>query len=370
MSFVAGITIPPEFCRLLSLTLTGKGWENLGQVLEAVSLEKVRKQGLAPWVYYWLKLRGCEGHLPADLLRLLRQDYSQQLLCCTVEQNEIQEILTALTRAGLDVILLKGADLRQRVYGDPVLRIMSDLDLLLAPESIPLAEQVLIDLGYCLYPEHRDKRLRINEVLYNPPAGKILPVDLHWELVALCSFYCLPYRPLREEAVFLDFYGLRVLTLSPENLLIHVCLHAHENFPTLFQLLDIALIVSRLPINWPQVIENASRFACQLPVGQVLQEISRIVPAEIPIDALRKLGASSPSWLERVALRPELRFLTLALPFFYRHRSLRNWLRFIGAHLWPQRETLDAAGYRWTRQVHLKNLLRKFLFKVKADDEI
>lgn len=354
----------PNLCQLLSITITGKDQENLCQVLEIASLEQIRQHGLSPWVYYWLKLHDYEGRLPADLLPALRQDFSQQLLCSTIQQNEIRQILSALAAAGLEVILLKGADLAPRVYGDPALRAMSDLDLLLSLADVAPAEEILRRLGYRLHSGHGDRGLIINEVCYHPPPGKILYVDLHWEIVAACSFYYLPYRPLRAAAPSCDYYGLPSLHLSPEHLLIHLCLHAFENFPVLPQLLDLALVVSRLSLNWPKLVQETCGFGCQLPVCLMLQEIARIVPDKIPTAALAQLGSHRPSLLEAMVLRPRLRYLTLALPFFHRHRSLRHWVRFIRANLWPQLEALETPNSSWSRATHLENLLRKFFAKL------
>ena len=363
-----GISLPAAFCQLLSLTFSVNSGENVLQDIQSASLAEIRRYGLTPWVFSWIKLHRQEDRLPPDLLQELRQDFTQQLLRSTMQQNEIREVLSALADAGLEIILLKGADLAWRVYGDPAFRPMSDLDLLLAPEDIPAARVLLTKLGYRPYSLHRDKRLLINEVLYTPSEGRILWVDLHWELVAACSFYYLPYRPLRAAALSHDFYGLPSLTLSPEHLLIHLCLHAFENFPALPQILDLALVVSRLSLRWPKVVQEAGGFGCQLPVCLVLQEIARLVPGKIPAAALAQLGSPQPSFLEMMVLRPRLRYLTLALPFFYRHRSLRQWFQFIGANFWPHYEALETQGNRWARPQYLKDLLDKFLAKFRPQN--
>ena len=363
------ISLPPDLSSLLSVCLAsaGEGDEANLQILASLPLDQIRQQGLTPWIYYWGKFKGFEDRLPTEVLQSLRQDFSQQLLRTSVQENEIQEILAALADAGIDFILLKGADLSRRVYADPVLRAMSDLDLLLAREVIPLAELVLQKLGYRIYAGHRDKRLIVNEVLYTPPKGKILYVDLHWEIVAACSFYYIPYLPLKGQAVSSNYCSIPALVLSPEHLLIHLCLHAFENFPVLSQLLDLALVVLRLPLDWHKVLQEASRFDCQLPVYLMLREIARVIPGKVPVAALAQLGARSPSLIEEMVLRPRLRYLTLALPFFYRHRSLRQWFSFIGANIWPNQEVLETSSGH-SQASNLRNLLRKFLSKLTAPE--
>lgn len=354
---------------LLSLSLTKKEGAEFLPALDSSTLEEIRRHRLAPWVYYWVKLQGYEDRLPADLFQKLQQDYSQHLLLSTFQQKEIQEVLTTLSQAGIDCILLKGADLRRRLYGDPLLRAISDLDLLLAPEDIPRAELALTKMAYRIFLGHQDERVRINEVLYLPPENKILHVDLHWEIVAACSFYFLPYHPLRAAAVSLDYFGTPALVLSTEHLFIHLCLHTYENFSNLSQFLDLALVLSRLPLNWPQLLQEAARFGCQRPLYLVLQELTGVIPGKIPPAALAQLAAYRPTWTERMVLQPQLRYLTLALPFFYRHRSLRLWLNFIAANLWPRTESLEPAGDKSARAVHLRNLAQKFLRKLLSPDE-
>jgi hypothetical protein len=368
MSLAPQNSLPPGLRQLLSITLTEEGWERLSQALETLSLEKVRQHRLAPWLYYRVKQQGYEDRLPARLLQTLRGDFSQHVLLSTLQQQEMQRLLPALFDAEIDFILLKGADLRLRVYPDPALRPMDDLDLLLAPGDIAKAAPVLTQLGYRLYSGHQDQRLIINEVLYSPPEKHFLHLDLHSEIVAACSFYQLPYRPLRAAAVTINGYGTTVLVLSPEHALIHLCLHAYGNFPVASQILDLALVLSRLTLNWPRVIQEATRFGCQCPVHLMLQEAAQIVPDKVPAAVLTQLSRHRPSFLEMMVLRPQLRYLTCAFPYFFRHRSVRDWFRFIGANLWPQREILKTCGGRSGRGRvdHLQNLLNQFLSKLRS----
>jgi hypothetical protein len=348
------------------MSQSGSDEDEVNHVLTALALEEMRRHGLSPWFYHSFKLQGYEGRLPHNLMEMLQQDFSINLLSAALQQNEIQTALTALATRGLDFILLKGVDLRQRVYRDPALRFMADLDLLMAPEDFSTAEEVLKSLGYRTYQGYLDQRLRINEVVFLPPAGKSLPLDLHWGITAAFHFYYLPYQPLRAEAVPVNYYGIPAFHLSPEHLLIHLCLHAYEHLPTFSQFLDLALVLSRLSINWPKVLRETSRFGCQAPVYLLLRELAPIVPGMVPVAALAQLAGYQPGWVERIVLQRRLRYLTLALPFFYRHRSLRSWLNFLSASLWPGKEVVETLGHKGGRRPYLLNLLRKFIHKLDA----
>ena len=50
-------------------------------------------------------------------------------------EDEIRQVFMALGRAGVKVILLKGGDFRLRLYKDPALRPMLDMDLIMGGQN-------------------------------------------------------------------------------------------------------------------------------------------------------------------------------------------------------------------------------------------
>lgn len=58
------------------------------------------------------------------------------------------EVSTALARAGVASVLLKGPTLAEWLYRDGSVRSYTDVDLLVAPDRIPAAEAVLARLGF------------------------------------------------------------------------------------------------------------------------------------------------------------------------------------------------------------------------------
>ena len=94
---------------------------------------------------------------------------------------------------GVAPILLKGADFRLRLYGNPVARPMCDLDLLISPEEVPQAQEVLEGARYkraidsqCFRPGFQKRFM--GELHLTSPNGRLM-VDLHWYLEAVGNFY-------------------------------------------------------------------------------------------------------------------------------------------------------------------------------------
>ncbi|MDP3182428.1 MAG: nucleotidyltransferase family protein [Desulfobaccales bacterium] len=282
--------------------------------------EFLRQSRLTPWLYRQVTQHGWEDYLTTDLLKDLRQDYILELMAASRQEQEIYKVIGALVQAGITLILLKGADLRLRLYGDPAVRPMRDLDLLIAFEDLDRAQQALIDLGYRIYPTYKELRPGFrqragNAIHYVPPPDSHLLVDLHWEIAVILDFYRLPYAFLRQKAIPLQYQGLPVYVLSPEHTLIHLCLHLYHHFPLVTQTLDLALALVSLPVDWAKFLKEAARFKCQRPVYLMLQEVAPLLPQAPPPEVMASLARYRPSFMERAVLHRRLGSLTLGIPW-------------------------------------------------------
>lgn len=134
----------------------------------------------------------------------------------------------ALAAASVPVMLLKGIDLCERVYGNPGLRPMHDVDLLVPRPSVPAALAALASVGLRAEESPGDGFLRRSVVLSGPPP--LCPhVHLHWHLAN--ASYPLPY------AESMDIEGLWRRSIpwpvapgaarvpSPEDLAVYLCEH-------------------------------------------------------------------------------------------------------------------------------------------------
>ena len=97
-------------------------------------------------------------------------------------------------------------------------------------------------------------------------------VDLHWCLEAVAGFYRLPYSRLREKALSWDYQGQQVKVLAPEHLLMHLCLHLYDELLDALRLVDLGLVLCRLPLNWNLFLDEVTRFRCQAPIAIMLSD--------------------------------------------------------------------------------------------------
>lgn len=304
------------------------------------SLAALQEHGITPWLYRRVKQEGWLATLDPEVTALLRNDYLYSVAKSMAQTEEIRQILTALNSEGLTPILLKGVDLRLRVYEDAATRPMLDLDLLLSRDDLPRAYAIFLKLGYfpCGHGESSSslREQYGNELEFSPSGAKVLIVDVHWEIRGAAFLYHLPYEPLRAQAVPWRYGEIPVLLLSPEHLLLHLCLHTFSAGGIFLRAaLDLALTINRLPLNWDCFRDQTLQFGSALPVRGVLGTLATLWPGLVPGDLLEELANHRPSIQEKLVLglRHQLQVLGFRFPSLFRQRHLWEGATFILARL-------------------------------------
>lgn len=329
-------------------------------------------QGVLPLIFHGLSGLGRNELGEVPRLAELRQIYLGALRSCTLQEREIRRLVKVLTGAGVEVILLKGADVRYRLYEDPATRVMGDVDLLLAPAQMARARLALERQGYRLQAWDLDPRpgfiARFDyDISYESPSKAVPLVDLHWEIRQVGTLYRLPYGPLRARAQVLEVGGLPALVLSPEHLLMHLGLHTFDELETatLLKFVDLNRALTRLAQDWERFLADAAAFRVQGPLYLLFRELERLNPGVIPQGVLARLAAYRPSLAERLVLRRQPSSLTVAsLLALWRYLPLRAWPAYLHGKLWPSLAYLQANPREYgDRRGYLRHLWRRLRAK-------
>jgi len=92
-------------------------------------------------------------------------------------------VISALADSGICCASLKGPALGERLYGDPGRRLSGDVDLLVAPEQLHHAVDVVRTLGYSAPEDHVESRgLPLLHFALVHERGELPPVELHWRI--------------------------------------------------------------------------------------------------------------------------------------------------------------------------------------------
>jgi len=130
-------------------------------------------EGVAPLLYCALQSAGVRP--PAAAMQVLMDEYYRTAAQNTLLLNELECILHSLAKAGVPVIVLKGASLTRSVYSDPALRPMNDLDLLIPPHCVGRALSCLQNCGYAV------EKITYHVMLQGGPQ-QLVTLELHWTL--------------------------------------------------------------------------------------------------------------------------------------------------------------------------------------------
>jgi hypothetical protein len=92
-------------------------------------------------------------------------------------------VIAMLADAGIRCAPLKGPLLGEAIYGDPGRRLSSDIDLLVAPEQLHAAVEVVRGLGYDAPTDYVDDcGLPLLHFVLVHERGELPPVELHWRV--------------------------------------------------------------------------------------------------------------------------------------------------------------------------------------------
>jgi hypothetical protein len=199
----------PEF----AFDVTGIDWSSLYRA--------AKRHHLAPLAFDGYRLLGERlGAAPPWFFEKLLNTRYVEIAKAMARASHVEELGGAAYRENLDLYLLKGSAFATTLYADPGLRPMSDIDLLVAPEAFERWSGLLEEMGYAVVDvsDHAIGFRRRNTGV---------TVELHRELTSAARFLALDTRAILERSRPLEgAEGIRLRTLSEEDHLLHLSLHA------------------------------------------------------------------------------------------------------------------------------------------------
>ena len=289
-------TLAGPFCRITPDT--GGGREAALKRLQSHSrfLEHCLQNGLAPLVYRNLKALGLEARLNDQVRDGLRMSYYRTLADNLRSFEDLREVALASVENRIPLLVLKGPTLVHLVYGDPAIRPMDDIDLLVHPEDILRLEEALRRLGYTPHPLYPDLFRRGKTVL-----------DLHTDPInrsrieARGAAVRLDIDALWRNALPLpDFPQLQML--GPSDQVLTLAVHAVKHgFQQDIWLVDIAecLDLLQTPREWDRLQVQTRTTGTTGILTLTLYMLRHRLQRELPPPAGEILGTFHPSPLER-----------------------------------------------------------------------
>jgi hypothetical protein len=256
--------------------LSGTDWDDL--------LRTAARHGVTPLLYHRLATFHRDAPIPAEVIRNLRNSYLQNAGRNMHLYHELGKVLGRFRQDGIPVIALKGAHLAEAVYGNIALRPMGDADLLVKQADLSRVQDLLVELGYMV---SKEETFCAQEHL--PPYRKegSPSIEIHFNIVGPPFSDRVDVEKLfvRAQACFIG--GIEAWTLCPEDLLLHLCMHAsyqHGFDNGILPLFDIATAVEHYEgeLDWEQVLSRSKEWGVSKCVYLALSLAERIAGASIP----------------------------------------------------------------------------------------
>jgi len=255
--------------------------------------QEAERHGLAPLLYRRIGSTGAQHTAPAHDWGRLRTLYLRSLARNLKIFHELKNVLRLLTDAGIPVIALKGAYLAVGVYGDIALRPMGDVDLLVPKNRLARARNAIMDGGYREQVERGYSRIgavcEISDHLVPLVAGSGLVLEIHWTIENPLSPFRIDVDGLWERAIPVRVAGVEIQGLSPEDLLLHLCLHAsaRHGFENGFRgICDLhqAIEVSKGAFGWMELVGRSEAWGAERSISLPLHLAGKWFGTEIPGD--------------------------------------------------------------------------------------
>jgi hypothetical protein len=192
---------------------------------------------------------------------------------------ELERILAALAAGGIAAIPYKGPTLAMAAFGDLGLREFGDLDLLVPPESVLSARDLLLQAGYrsvLFLGESAERDLVARSRHYEWPlrhesTGAL--VELHWR--ADPEYRVVDFARDRSAGVG----G----TLPPSVLELVLCLHGTKHFwSSAAWLVDVAALAEAETIDWEWIALECRRLGCGRHVALGLRLAADLLRMPVP----------------------------------------------------------------------------------------
>lgn len=204
--------------------------------------------------------------VPPDILDKFKLCRYQNIVRKEHRAERLTQALAYFDRKSIDVMLIKGTALDILVYDQPWYTVPHDVDLILRSRGEEIPNETRIEIMKFLhgsgiefdYFEHHD-------VVINGA----LPID---------------FRRIWKDATRIEFGGHDVFVMSPEDMLMSVCINScRKRFFRLKSLCDIAEVINQHPgLQWGELATSARAYDCNNIIYTALRVTKMTLGCNLP----------------------------------------------------------------------------------------
>src|SRR2546423_1140308 len=274
--------------RIKTLAVEGLDWEYLFLLAQ--------RHAVLPLLHKQLNANASDS-LPQSFRQELATKFRENATRNILLAAELVKIFKLFEAEGVEVLAYKGPALASSAYGDIAARRFVDLDIIVRKRDVRRAGALLQTLGYAkacgLTESHEAILLRSQHNLAYARDGGKLMVEVHWTLAARQFASVSIDEEVWGRAVSVPLRGGEVKSLSPEDLLLALCVHGTKHlWERLAWVCDVAeLVNSHAQLDWSFVFRLAADAHVERMLRLGLRRGSELLDARLPESVGRQICA-------------------------------------------------------------------------------
>ena len=250
--------------------------------------------GLSP-LLYWNLWKNFSQVLPPAAGKAIQDSFQSNAYRNLLLVKELVDVLRLLASKHISVVPFKGPILAEALYGSIALRQCDDLDIFIRPEDLAAGIKTLVSEGYTpglkLSPPQQAAWIRSQyEYGLMSPSGAL--IEFQWAIVP--RYFSLPLHTeqLWQGLRTIQIGGEDVLALSPENLLLVLCIHGGKHqWKRLVWLSDIAEIIQlHADLDWDYAVRQARAHHAERMLFLGVSLTHTVFGTGLPENILRRLA--------------------------------------------------------------------------------
>jgi hypothetical protein len=272
-----------------------------GSVDWAQFADRASEHDIGPLVYHNTRRYSLPDGGARQALARLKAQYCATAIRNALVYRELAALLGALRADNKPVVVLKGAALTATVYRNLALRPMGDVDLLIRRDDLSEVEKLFERFGYTLEDDYREHKEWYRTHHYHLTfrrkitAAFTMYCEVHWRIDRPTQHFAIDMNGVWGRVAAASFDGLDLLVMSPEDLLLHLCLHIckHRLVGGFRAFCDIAATIRHYgpSLDWEQVRTRAMEWRIGPFVYVPLRVVQQLLEVEVPASVLQGIVA-------------------------------------------------------------------------------
>jgi hypothetical protein len=280
----AAASISPEIKERISGILDGAvDWKYL--------LDLAETHSITPLIAHTFLTSGLIKQIPQPYSERLNNDYHNNLYKNVILSDELSRLISIFHRFGIPIIPLKGTILAEQLYGNPGLRTVADIDIVVQPDKLSPASSLLLEIGYQQSASKQTWDHPFHEAPYYKRGQLPFTIELHRELENP-RLVTIPHDDIWRRAQELKIQGETVLVLSPEDNLLYLAnnFSKPDNF-ILKSLCDITELLKKYDgiMDWDYIMDSACSWQIKTSVYFSLKLARDILGAPVNVSIIQAL---------------------------------------------------------------------------------